>query len=152
MKFVEALQELAKGKKIKHISWKDNKFVYIDEDGFVCIEEDRWSRQVKEFINSMFTIDDLNRDGWELYGETILTNSERKYILNVIQPYKDRVRYISKELVKSGNFFFIRIVLDGFAKYSTNIETIELPYFDEDEKFRYMVTSKPYTLKELGML
>lgn len=73
----------------------------------------------------------------------ILDDTEKRYLKAVIRPFKNRVRYISKEESYDGDFF-ISIELDSD-------EYINLPYFKKETMYNGMEANKRYTLKELGL-
>lgn len=77
----------------------------------------------------------------EEYKETILNEAEKNYLSAVIEPFRDKVKYISK----IGTEQFILIVTkDG--------NNCCLPYFtDEKKKYEGMVSYREYKLEELGL-
>lgn len=73
------------------------------------------------------------------YKEKILKEDERKYLACVIEPFKDKVKYISK----IGMEQFISIVtVDGCSCC--------LPYFT-CKKYEGMTSYREYMLEELGL-
>lgn len=91
-------------------------------------------------------IDQYNK--WLLgeYDPHILDDIEKKYLSNVIKPFRNSVRHIYKRRFFQDRFTKYRIVIvldDGF---------IELPPFDARKKmYVNMELRKNYTLKELGI-
>ena len=83
----------------------------------------------------------------------ILTNDEKNYLGDVIEPFKERVQYISKMPMRnySNNFYSINIIvhsIDPVRKY----DYIELPYFESySKKYEKMEPMILYTLEELGI-
>ena len=73
----------------------------------------------------------------------ILDEAEKRYLKAVIRPFKNRVRYISKEDCHDGDYY-ISIVLDSS-------EHTDLPYFKKRTMYNGMEEDKGYTLKELGL-
>ena len=75
--------------------------------------------------------------------EEILDEAEKKYLSDVIRPFKDKVKYICKLVSAYGNKEFINIQLrdDNFT----------LPYFKKGTMYKEMQTGKRYTLEELGI-
>lgn len=73
----------------------------------------------------------------------ILDDTEKRYLKAVIRPFKNRVRYISKEDCYDGDCY-ISIGLD-------HGEDINLPYFKKRTMYNGMEEDKKYTLKELGL-
>lgn len=73
--------------------------------------------------------------------EEILDETEKKYLRNVIRPFRDKVRYIKK--TKSLNGLFIKIELKE--------EYINFPYLTDTTMYKNMEINKEYTLEELGL-
>lgn len=73
----------------------------------------------------------------------ILDDTEKRYLKAVIRPFKNRVRYISKEDCYDGDCY-ISIELDKG-------ERINLPCFKKRIMYNGMEEDKRYTLKELGL-
>ena len=73
--------------------------------------------------------------------EEILDETEKRYLSNVIKPFRDKVKAIKK---KSYSREFIRI-------YIKEDEPIILPYFEKGTMYKGMKENKEYTLKELGL-
>lgn len=75
--------------------------------------------------------------------EEILDEAEKKYLSDVIRPFKDKVKYICKLVSAYGNKEFINIQLrdDNFT----------LPYFKKGTMYKEMQTGKRYTLEKLGI-
>lgn len=73
--------------------------------------------------------------------EEILDETEKRYLSNVIKPFRDKVKAIKKI---SYSREFIRI-------YIKEDEPIILPYFEKGIMYKGMKENKEYTLKELGL-
>lgn len=73
--------------------------------------------------------------------EEILDETEKRYLANIIKPFRKKVRYI----IKYEDIFreYIAIVLQN--------EHIGLPYFPKSTMYKGMKEDKEYTLKELGL-
>lgn len=74
----------------------------------------------------------------------VLDDIEKRYLKNVIRPFKGEVNYIVKwqsDTYKSRQFLHI----------DTRIGNIQLPYFEKDTMYKNMEPDKEYTLKELGI-
>ena len=73
--------------------------------------------------------------------EEILDETEKRYLSNVIRPFRDKV-----EGIKKGSYAreFIKI-------YIKEDEPIILPYFEKGTMYKGMKKNKEYTLKELEL-
>lgn len=74
----------------------------------------------------------------------ILDNTEKRYLKDVIRPFRDRVSSIYKiksYINNNKEYIFIKI----------GNESINLPYFEENTMYKDMRLEKEYTLEELGI-
>lgn len=74
--------------------------------------------------------------------EEILDEVEKKYLANVIKPFRKRVQSIVKHYYMENEHIIL------FIKGSPNIM---LPFFSEGTMYKGMKLNKTYTLKELGL-
>ncbi len=75
--------------------------------------------------------------------DPILTAEEKRYLNNVISPFRNRIDSITKNTnVMSREF--ISIEMDGG-------DTATLPYFKENTMYKNMEPNKEYSLEELGL-
>lgn len=72
-----------------------------------------------------------------------LDNAERKYLKGVINPIRDKVKYIVK-LADGvmGEYIYVKFILDGFLIF---------PDFDTGKMYKGMLLGKHYTPDELGL-
>lgn len=75
--------------------------------------------------------------------EEVLDETEKRYLSNIIRPFKDKVRFISKDRDSDYDKEFIFIDLKN--------EFIYLPNFKINTMYKGMKEHKKYTLKELGI-
>lgn len=77
-------------------------------------------------------------------NEEILDETEKRYLANVIRPFKNKTKCILKQssFAKSGEEY---IVID------LNTEDITLPYFKRGTMYKGMEPNKEYSLEELGL-
>ena len=73
----------------------------------------------------------------------ILDEVEKRYLRNVIRPFRDRVKAISLVTYGSKRYCYINIELED--------ETIDLPDFEINTMYKGMKPDKEYTLEELGL-
>lgn len=106
----------------------------IDEN----IKSDRYYSQ------STYT-DDILEWMAQPYREPILDDAERKYLADVIRPFRKKVEYIAKfKSACSENKRYIHI---GFYEG----DGLTFPYFKENSMYKGMELNKSYTLQELGL-
>lgn len=74
--------------------------------------------------------------------EEILDKAEKKYLADVVRPFRSKVRSVYKT-VSIRNKEFINIQLRD--------ENFPLPYFEKGTMYKEMQTGKRYTLEELGL-
>ena len=83
------------------------------------------------------------KDIFEVVKEaSILDDEEKRYLEDVVRPFKDKIIYISKE-IDFGREYYIYIDLDD--------DSICLPNFKKGTMYNGMEEIKKYTLKELGL-
>lgn len=87
------------------------------------------------------TLEDFSKWLNEYKEAKILDDAERRYLRNVILPFYDRVKSVSK--LPNGDREFIHIVV--------GVESIELPYFTANTMYKNMELYNSYTLKELDI-
>ena len=80
-----------------------------------------------------------------VFQKEILDNEERKYLKEVIRPFRDRIDSISKTSYFLSDNCFIAISLDD------GDESIFLPTFGRDEMYLGMELDREYSLEELGL-
>lgn len=141
MNFFEAMQELEKGNKVRHVGWKDTIYLYKENEK-ICFRD-------ACFMHSLNTYD-INFGSWELYKEPILTKEEKEYLSNVIKPFKNKVCYI----IKYTNLCalkeeYIQICVKSYDNKLD--EDINLPIFVEGSMYKNMKKVHRYSLKELGL-
>ena len=74
----------------------------------------------------------------------ILDETEKRYLKDVIRPFRDKVKYIAK-------YHSTTIYEECILIHISNNPNIMLPYFKEDSMYKGMESGKEYTLEELGL-
>ena len=91
-------------------------------------------------------INQYNKWLLEVYDAHILDDIEKKYLSNVIEPFRKRVKYIYKRRCSNRTARSYRITI------GLEDDFFELPAFDVSRKmYVNMEPGKNYTLKELGI-
>lgn len=78
----------------------------------------------------------------------ILDDIEKRYLENVLRPFKNRVMYVEK--VAQFGYESIRYRVHLPIKKYGNM-TCELPYFDKGTMYKGMKLDEQYSLEELGL-
>ena len=99
---------------------------------------------VQEWSDSSM-LDDLlvGRVDIDKKAKSILDDAEKRYLSNIIKPFRDRIDYITKFNLSNGKeYIFIKL---------KNNEIISLPFFVAGTMYKGMENDKDYTLKELSL-
>ena len=140
MTFLEAMQALKEGKKVRNANWKKNVYLY---------EDNKEIRFGGTYIAKYLDDKDLNYGPWELYKELILNEKEKEYLSNVIKPFKNRVCYIIKYTkLCDPKEEYIQICV----KSDNNLnEYISLPTFTRGSMYKKMKINCAYTIEDLDL-
>ena len=76
--------------------------------------------------------------------EEILDEVEKRYLTEVIRPFRKRIQFIQKKKEITEINPYIRIVCEGNDK-------LVFPYITDNSMYKGMEVNKKYTLKELGL-
>lgn len=76
--------------------------------------------------------------------EEVLDETEKKYLTDVIRPFRKRIQFIQKKKEITEINPYIRIVCEDNDK-------LVFPYITDNSMYKGMETNKKYTLKELGL-
>lgn len=135
------------------------------ESGIILIKVDKENyKEIKEYGTTRY-IELLKglKDNWQFMNQgkiikieepeyktvyeckpEILDNTEKRYLKDVIRPFRDRVNNIRKVKSYTNN-------KSEYIIISIGNENITLPYFEENTMYKGMRLNKEYTLKELGI-
>lgn len=86
----------------------------------------------------------------ELNVKPILDEVEKKYLWNIVKPFKNRVIDIVKSYLfdyPEYEYIYIRVgsIIDN------KVDLMTLPYFKKDSMYKEMELKRSYTLEELGL-
>jgi hypothetical protein len=97
-------------------------------------------------FSGLTTLDRYNEWLLEEHKEPpILDDTERKYLSNIIKPFRDKVVNITK--LDDGDYYRISVKL-----YNNGVDHLFLPKFDCSAKmYMNMKPNRRYTLKELNL-
>ncbi len=82
------------------------------------------------------------------YKEPILDKVEKKYLSNIIKPFRNRVEYVT--LCSRCITFFVRICVKTVSA-NNGVEYVDLPRFEVNTMYKNMEINKRYSLEELGL-
>ena len=153
MTFYEALKALNEGKKIRKKWWYAGDYIWLDKEN--TLKDKNGS---ETYVSLRFDFKTNNE--WEIYEEPILEpildEAEKKYLSDVLRPFK---KSFAKILISKSNSFYIskgnndkeRILfmlsnIDGCYE-----EVFSLPRFDKGTMYKGMKIDKYYSLEELGL-
>lgn len=71
----------------------------------------------------------------------ILDETEKRYLANIIRPFREKVRHIIK----------LKSDIDEYLTIALQDQYIHLPFFQKGTMYKGMKEEKEYTLKELGL-
>lgn len=108
----------------------------ISEDGIEIIRKKFFKSLPNNFTGT------IEVENGFIQEKEILDETEKKYLKEVIRPFKDKVECIKKDYNSRGEYIGIKIINDS---------TIVLPYFKKGTMYNGMKEDKKYTLKELGL-
>ena len=142
MKDVAKLLGLELGEEF-NIAGDANKY-QLSKDGLIF-----WSEDSQEWISSNLIEDLLNGKARIVkLPKQILTDAEKRYLSNVIEPFRDRIICIKK--YEDPQDEYIGIHLKYYAN-ETDSESIVFPSFGKRTMYKGMEVEKEYTLEELGI-
>ena len=81
---------------------------------------------------------------YRIVKKPILDEAERRYLKNVIRPFKDKISCICKNQTVISKSEWIRLVLKSDL-------CIEFPCFENGTMYKGMEVGKKYTLEDLGL-
>ena len=115
----------------------------LEKDGLIF-----WSEDSQEWIGSNL-IEDLLAGKARIVKlpKQILTDDEKRYLSNVIEPFRDRVMYVIKSNGSTGEF--ININLNHYNGWFSDL--ITLPVFKKGTMYKGMEIDERYNLDELGL-
>lgn len=74
----------------------------------------------------------------------VLDKKEKKYLSNIIKPFKNKIKYILKRNIRETQEYIAIIFYD-------EIDNFSLPCFDKNTMYKNMEVNIEYTLKELDL-
>lgn len=102
-----------------------------------------YSEYVGDTFRKLGIIKNFNLEEWTWErNEEILDKEEKRYLKNVIRPFKKEIKTIEKRyFCKKREYIFIK----------TTNSTMSFPVFEEGTMYKNMERNREYTLEELGL-
>jgi hypothetical protein len=119
----------------------------INSGGYIAKRIDNYTEELKDTISGI-DLDIIKVERPAKYEtvferkEEILDETEKRYLANVIRPFRKRVKSIVKHY-HMGNEYIILFIKDS--------PNITFPSFAEGTMYKGMKLNKAYTLEELGL-
>lgn len=127
---------------VKIIRYDDKEFYYrVKNDDLNYMYQNK-SGHLLSFTNK----DDKLRVLICYYSKDILDETEKRYLYNIIKPFRNRVTYIIKKECYEYEYISIEYKEVGISTYY-----IQLPNFKPNTMYKGMEIDKDYTLNELGL-
>lgn len=145
MTFEDFYKSLREGKSLTND--KGRTYVHL-EDGVPVIRVSETNKIARTSPRIDFPTRGIveNETGYKVYEKPILDEVEKKYLENIVKPYRDRVGFIVKTEADGCERIIICVL--GLTKYNNYIM---LPYFYKGTMYKGMEVGKSYTLEELGL-
>jgi len=106
----------------------------INECGLICLEN---------YCIDNCTLRKLLTGEYEI-EEQILDDVEKRYLENVLRPFKDNVNFIVK-YKDIADYHYINVAIGGAG------DNLTCPDFEKDTMYKGMEVNKRYNMKELGL-
>ena len=150
MTYEELRKALKEGKAIASTS-KDMSVFYIRKEGRDFVSRGKETDEYVGPYSLRLTAEEILKDNipYEIYEKPILDKVERKYLSDVIRPFrKDYKITISKKSVIDAKEYLCISVKKIPSVFS---EFILLPCFKKGSMYKGMERDKEYSLEELGL-
>ena len=118
---------------------------FTDTDGYRGIEDlkglkDSW---LDGYYGEKVKIEEPTYETVYEYKPEILDEAEKRYLKDVIRPFRNRIKYICKSVSAFGKYEYIEVNLGN--------DTLVLPVFKPNTMYKGMKVDKKYALKELDL-
>ena len=95
------------------------------------------------FSGSISTCSTFTKWLEEEYKPNILEEKEKEYLVAVIKPFRDRVKYITKYIYPAKEEYLLIVMYNG--------ERMSFPTFKKETMYKGMKVYEEYTLEDLGL-
>lgn len=141
----------------------ENKMKEVAE--LLGIEMDKYFK-IDGFRNSLFKITNngfISSDGWRdgvldglLTGrleieKPILNDVEKRYLENVLRPFKNRILFAKKTTIYDTDSDYEYVLFKVVTPDNEDYNYLTLPYFIKGTMYKGMEYDKKYSIEELGL-
>lgn len=158
MRVEEIIPLLRKGKKVRLKNWPKDIYIYLKDDTI----KSSHGADLKDYVDTLKFKDisdiilpffsSVVYQDWEIYKGPILDDIEKKYLSNVIQPYKKYYNMkIRKEVFWCYGTYQRIVILLCHKTANHSIQCINLPFFKVNSMYKGMELDETYTLEDLGL-
>lgn len=137
MKEIAQLLGVEIGEEFKIEGHSDNSIYKLTEENIEYLSCGHW-------FSISSTLNKLLNGQYKVAKMPILDDVERKYLANVIRPFRNRIKYICKNNNEDGDTEFLDVQLDGN-------DFMAFPNFKKGSMYKNMELNKGYALWELGL-
>ena len=111
------------------------------KDGLLyrCEEDNKWYRLYNDLITIL-------TGKYEIVKQPVLDEAEKRYLSNVIKPFRNKIEYIDKYIDENGEY--ISLI---YRDLSDRTFAIAFPSFKKGTMYKGMEIGKRYTLEKLGL-
>ena len=113
---------------------------YLDLVKSCNMSKETWENHKQKLLKEFEEVDKYFEEKEKEEKKPILTDEEREYLSVVVKPFRNNVRYITKQRV-SKEYLVIQL----------NDDVVLLPSYEKGTTYKGMETEKSYTLEELGL-
>lgn len=123
---------------------KECKYRIVKDGLEALLDSNRWHPTNGNYLVSLI------KGTFEI-KKPILDKVEKKYLENVIRPFRDRVIEIEKDTHITSEAINIKLESICSVSLDDEIDFVKLPLFKKRSMYKGMTPCKSYTLKELGL-
>lgn len=137
MKEVAQLLGLEIGEEFRIEGHSSNNIYRLTEENIEYLSCGHW-------FSISSTLNKLLNDQYKVAKMPILDDVERKYLANVIKPFRNRIKHFYKYPCANGDS-------EAIAAITKDFDYLDFPRFKKGSMYKGMELEKSYTLEELGL-
>ena len=137
MKEVAQLLGLEIGEEFRIEGHSSNNIYRLTEENIEYLSCGHW-------FSISSTLNKLLNDQYKVAKMPILDDVERKYLANVIKPFRNRIKHFYKYPCANGDS-------EAIAAITKDFDYLDFPRFKKGSMYKGMEVDKEYSLEELGL-